>query len=74
MESDVILLIDVDEETLSNDESLRVFYVGASRAKTQLNLYSQMDINQLKNFCKILSDGETDKPTALIKYLLVQPR
>src|SRR5699024_7610519 len=74
MESDIVLLIDIDEETLSNDESLRVFYVGASRAKTQLNLYSQMDVKQLKNFCKILSDGETDRPTALIKYLLVQPR
>lgn len=74
MESDVVLLVDLDEETLSDDESLRVFYVGASRAKTQLNLYSQMNVKQLKNFCKKLSDGETDRPTALIKYLLVQPR
>jgi len=40
LESDVILLVDVDKETFSNEENRRIFYVGSSRAKFFLEIFS----------------------------------
>ena len=38
LESDVVILIDVDDKLFSSDEGRRLFYVGASRAKHFLNI------------------------------------
>lgn len=38
LESDVIILIDVDEETFENEDGKRLFYVGSSRAKHNLDI------------------------------------
>lgn len=38
LESDVVILIDVDDKLFSSDEGRCLFYVGASRAKHFLNI------------------------------------
>jgi superfamily I DNA/RNA helicase len=38
LEADVVICIDVDEDTFSNDTNRNLFYVGASRAKTWLDI------------------------------------
>ena len=38
LEADIIILIDGDAQTFSNDEGRRLFYVGASRGKHYLNV------------------------------------
>lgn len=38
LEADVIIIIDMDADTFSSDESKRLFYVGASRAKHNLDI------------------------------------
>jgi superfamily I DNA/RNA helicase len=43
LESNIILLIDVDSTTFSTDENRRVFYVAASRAKNKLHVYTCLD-------------------------------
>lgn len=43
LESDVIIMVDVNEETFSSDEARRVFYVGTSRAKHYLEIVALLD-------------------------------
>lgn len=38
LEADVVICIDVDEDTFSNDTNRNLFYVGTSRAKTWLDI------------------------------------
>ena len=38
LEADVVICIDVDEDTFSNDTNRSLFYVGSSRAKTWLDI------------------------------------
>lgn len=49
LESDIVILVDVDENTFSDDQSRRLFYVGASRAKHLLDILCVIDkANELK--------------------------
>lgn len=73
LEASVILLIDVDAKTFSTDEERRVFYVGASRAKNILEIYSVMPKVEQRKFYSAVSKGESSRPTAIIKYLKSKP-
>jgi len=47
LESDVIIMVDVDDDTFNNDEARRVFYVGASRAKHYLEIVAVLNDEQI---------------------------
>ena len=38
LESDIIIMVDVDDTSLADDEGKMLFYVGGSRAKHQLEI------------------------------------
>lgn len=69
LESDVIMLIDIDLETFSNMEQRRVFYVGASRAKNRLELISTLLKDEEKEFYQLISEGEYKRNSAVLEYL-----
>lgn len=56
LESDVIIIIDVDDRSFADDENKRLFYVGCSRAKHQLDILFVGNEEMLKNAAKSLSD------------------
>lgn len=56
LESDVIIIVDVDDKSFIDDESKRLFYVGCSRAKHQLEIIFIGDEDMLRNAGKSLSD------------------
>ena len=56
LEADAIIIIDMDGNTFTNDESKRLFYVGCSRAKHQLDIVFVGSEDALKNAGKGLTD------------------
>lgn len=47
LESDIVIIIDVDEGTFGDEELRRVLYVGTSRAKHYLDFVVMLDNNQI---------------------------
>lgn len=74
LESDVIIVVDVDQETFADDESKRLFYVGASRAKHYLDIIHCEDDEDLNALASELA-GEESKRAMLdiAKGLNVKP-
>lgn len=64
LESDVVILVDVDSETFSNEESKRVFYVGSSRAKHHLDIVSVLDESRIAELTRNLI-GQSSKNSKL---------
>lgn len=60
LESDVIIMVDVDKDTFSSDEARRVFYVGTSRAKHHLEIVTLLDDDGIILLCEKLS-GKKNK-------------
>lgn len=60
LEADVVLIVDIDISTFSDDEARRVFYVGTSRAKHYLDLISVLNDEQLIEFSEKLSGKITN--------------
>ena len=56
LEADVIIIIDVGEDVFADDESKRLFYVGSSRAKHQLDIVFVGDEDMLKTAERGLTD------------------
>lgn len=57
LESDIIIVIDIDDETFKNPETRRIFYVGTSRAKHYLDLIAILDTNQERILAERLTDN-----------------
>ncbi|MGG6840862.1 UNVERIFIED_CONTAM: NERD domain-containing protein [Mammaliicoccus sciuri] len=72
LESDVILFIDIDGEQFKNDEQKRVFYVGASRAKTQLELITALNEEEQKDMFLKISKGKSSRKGVLLTDLKVK--
>ena len=75
LEADVVILVDVDESAFSNEENKRLFYVGASRAKHNLDIIFVGDTLQLEHIAETLNGKAL--PTAMIglaRGLSVKPR
>jgi hypothetical protein len=64
LESDAIILVDIDEETFSNDENARLFYVGSSRAKMNLDLIVNGDETTIGTIVDQLDLKPRSKPIA----------
>lgn len=66
LESDAIILIDIDETTFENDENKRLFYVGSSRAKLNLDLVVNGDESTIAIIVDQLNLKPKSKPIAAI--------
>lgn len=74
LESDVIIVIDVDQETFADDESKRLFYVGASRAKHYLDIIHCESDEDLKELASELAGEESKRALVdIAKGLNVKP-
>ncbi len=58
LESDVVICIDVDADTFANDTNRSLFYVGASRAKTWLDILTTTSQEEL---AKAITRDDTPK-------------
>lgn len=72
LEADVIILIDVDAETFNSEEARRVFYVGASRAKSYLEIISSSPIEDEVELYLSLSRGASKRKSVLFSNLKVK--
>ncbi len=66
LESDVVILIDVDEKTFMSEEERRVFYVGASRAKHFLDVFSLISDEEIPDFAEAITGTRNKNPKASI--------
>ena len=66
LEASVVILIDVDKKTFSSKEERRVFYVGASRAKHFLEIFTIMNDCDIPKFAESITGLKTKNPKAAI--------
>ena len=64
LESDVVILIDVDQNTFENDENKRLFYAGASRAKHKLDIIHIRDDKDLEGLVSNIPGKKVNKVLA----------
>ncbi|QPQ34433.1 nuclease-related domain-containing DEAD/DEAH box helicase [Lysinibacillus sp. JNUCC-52] len=69
LESNIIIIVDVDSDTFSTEENRRVFYVAASRAKNIMHIYTCLLDKQLKELFSTVSNGGTNTKISLVKNL-----
>lgn len=70
LESDVVIIIDVNEETFKNDELRRVLYVGTSRAKHYLDFVTMLNDNQIMEFSEAISGQKSKNAKLIISSIL----
>lgn len=74
LEADVIIIIDADVETFADEESRRLFYVGASRAKHYLDIVYVGDNQALGEMVEQISDKKYPTPfIGIVRSLDVKP-
>lgn len=67
LESSVVILVDIDEKTFKSEEERRVFYVGASRAKHYLEIFTCLNDSKIAKLAEAINDGASVKnPKATI--------
>lgn len=67
LEASVVILVDVDHRTFQIEEERRVFYVGASRAKHYLEIFTCLDDSEIGKLATAINDGISPKnPKATI--------
>ncbi len=74
LEADVIIIIDLEGETFAEEESRRLFYVGASRAKHYLDIIFVGDNEALSEMVKVISNKNYPTPViGIARSLNVRP-
>lgn len=74
LESNTIILVDVDADTFNDEENKRLFYVGASRAKHSLDIVFVGDDAALSELDDSLSDNKAPNPIiGVARSLNVKP-
>ncbi len=72
LESDVVIVIDVSDETFESSEARRIYYVGASRAKHFLDFVTTINSQQERKISvSLLSEGPKNPRMAIMKALKV---
>ncbi len=66
LESDVVIIIDIDKNTFKDDTEKRVLYVGASRAKHFLSYIALMNEEEKLDVCEFLTGKRNRKADELI--------
>lgn len=72
LEADVVILVDLDENAFAHDETRRLFYVGASRAKHFLDIICVIDKANEINLAKDLSNNVKNARLTIAKELKVK--
>lgn len=74
LEADAIIIIDVDADTFAEEESKRLFYVGASRAKHYLDILFIGNQTELERMVENMSDTKYQTPViGIARSLNVKP-
>jgi len=73
LEADVVFLVDIDSNQFSDDESRRVFYVAASRAKSFLEIVPTLSEEEESDLFFNISNGASRRNMTLISNLNVKP-
>jgi len=73
LEADVVFLVDTDSNQFSDDESRRVFYVAASRAKSFLEIVPTLSEEEESDLFFSISNGTSRRNMSLISNLNVKP-
>lgn len=66
LESDIVIIIDVDDYTFKNEENRRVFYVAASRARHRLDIVTIIDDAYIGQFAEALFGQPVKNPKLAI--------
>lgn len=72
LEADVVILVDLDENVFANEETRRLFYVGASRAKHFLDIICVIDKANEISLAKDLSYNVKNARLTIAKELKVK--
>jgi DNA helicase IV len=73
LESDVVIMVDIDDESFESDEARRVLYVGASRAKHFLDFVAVLDDSKVSRLGKTIPNTPGKKVGEnLAEYLKVK--
>lgn len=70
LESDVVIIIDIDKSTFEEETERRVLYVGASRAKHFLSYIVLMNKEEKLDVCELLTGKRNRKANELIEEKL----
>lgn len=74
LEADAIIMIDADAETFADEESKRLFYVGASRAKHYLDIVFVGGKTELEDMVSKIGDKKYPTPfIGIARSLNVKP-
>ena len=74
LEADAIIIVDVDSDTFSDEEKKRLFYVGASRAKHNLDIVFSGEKSEIGEIIANISDKKFPTPfIGLARSLNVKP-
>lgn len=74
LESDIVILVDVDVETFNDERQKRLFYVGASRAKHRLAIVSVVNYEEEKAMILAITGGKSSKRMRLDPVLKITLR
>ena len=74
LESDIVILVDVDSETFKDERQKRLFYVGASRAKHRLAIVSVVNCEEEKAMILAITGGKSSKRMRLAPVLKITLR
>lgn len=73
LESEVVIVIDLDEATFSSDENRNLFYVAASRAKNFLHIVCSADDEGIENLSiNMFGERKNNPKLAISSYLKVK--
>ena len=61
-----MILVDIDKITFRSDEERRVFYVGASRAKHFLDIFTVLEDKGIPDLAKAITGLKARNPKAAI--------
>ena len=70
LESDVVIVIDIDKNTFEDEVERRVFHVAISRAKVYLSCIARLNKTEQMDICEKLTGKKNRKPSLLLEEAL----
>lgn len=71
-ESDIVIVVDINEESLWNDNGKKLFYIAVSRAKHIAEVHCVMDRTEEESLYRSISREKRNEPFALREYLAME--
>lgn len=70
LEANVVFLVDINKDMLTMKDETRIFYVGASRAKFELNIFAQMNSEQCNEVLESYGKERSVRPEKALAAFL----